>query len=131
MKFLASYFLFFCIFVFSCTGDCASCHYTIDYKNDKRHAAMLECKTCHTPEKMQSLNMGDTCGEDCFACHNVEKLQKESLKKEHSVIMDSCMQCHKNLAKETLNKSIFMQERLQQNFFNHDLLKTDKHHTAE
>lgn len=126
MKILVSFLFFFCFVAFSCTGDCASCHYKLDYKNDKRHSPMLECKTCHTPEKMQSINMGDTCGEDCFACHNVEKLQNKSLEKEHSVIMNSCMQCHKNLSKETLNKNIFLQEKLQQNFLNHHLLKPEK-----
>lgn len=117
-KFLIS-FLFLGIFsqAFACTGDCASCHYKLDYKNDTRHSPMLDCKTCHTPEKMAAINMGDTCGEDCFACHDANKLKDKKLESSHKVIQ-SCIECHKNLAKETLNKSIFLQDNLNKSFFN-------------
>lgn len=121
MRYFLSFIGFFLVSLYACTGDCASCHYSLDYKNDTRHSPMLECKTCHTDEKMKSINMGDTCGEDCFSCHNAEKLQNKSLKKSHSVIMDSCMQCHKNLAKETLEKNFMKQGIMHQNFFNKSL----------
>ena len=115
----------------ACTGDCASCHYKLDYQKDRRHAPMLECKTCHTPEKMAAIDMGSACGPDCFACHDAQKLQKKELEKYHGVIA-SCMECHKNLEqggpqgrgkevfKKALDKNIFMQD-LKQNFFTHPL----------
>lgn len=100
----------------SCTGDCASCHSTLDYKNDSRHAPMLECKTCHTQEKMAKLKMGDTCGADCFACHKPQKLESPELKPTHKVIQ-SCISCHQNLDKDILNKSIIQRDFIQ-DFFN-------------
>ncbi|WP_104696849.1 MULTISPECIES: hypothetical protein [unclassified Helicobacter] len=120
MKYILSFIILF-VSLYACTGDCASCHYNLDYKKDERHSPMLDCKTCHTKEKMSSINMGDTCGEDCFACHNAEKLQSKELKKAHGVIIDSCMQCHKNLVKETLDKSFMKQGIIHQNFFNQSL----------
>ncbi|MCE3036851.1 hypothetical protein LW135_03275 [Helicobacter sp. faydin-H20] len=115
MRFL-TLVLLFCFKLFSCSGDCASCHYKIDYQNDTRHSAMLKCKTCHTPEKMAGINMGDTCGQDCFACHDAKKLQNQELKASHNMI-SSCINCHVNLSEDTLNKSIFLQEKVHQNFF--------------
>ena len=107
--------------VFACTGDCASCHQNLDYQKDKRHSAMLECKACHTQEKMKDIKMGNTCGSDCFECHDVKRLQKGALKSSHAVIAD-CISCHKDLSKQVLNKSplirsyvkdFFMQEKLE------------------
>lgn len=98
----------------SCSGDCASCHFKLDYQNDPRHSQMLECKTCHTEEKMNSIEMGG-CGQDCFACHSPQKLQNPSLSKEHGMI-PQCIECHTSLQKKMFDpknlfegKSIFEQ----------------------
>ena len=97
--------LFFLSFVcgelFACTGDCKSCHATLDYKNDIRHAPMLECKTCHTEAKMAQIDMGG-CGEDCFACHDINKIKSPSLAKDHYII-NSCIQCHTSLSNSPLS----------------------------
>lgn len=72
---------------------------------------MLECKTCHTDEKMSKINMGDTCGQDCFACHNAKKLEDPKLKSAHHIIK-SCISCHTSLEKNSkiLDKSIFLKD---------------------
>lgn len=104
-------------FGLACSGDCASCHYNIDYKNDSRHSPMLECKSCHSDEKMAQINMGDTCGQDCFACHDSKKLSDPTLASSHSMIKN-CISCHQNIQKnsEILDKSIFLKD-LQNPFF--------------
>ena len=86
----------FSAFLFSCTGDCASCHQNLDYKNDARHSSMAECKTCHTDEKMSKIDMGDVCGSDCFACHDADKLNSKVLQKDHGMI-NSCISCIRRL----------------------------------
>lgn len=101
---------FFCLllsWVLSCSGDCASCHAKLDYKNDKRHKAMLECKTCHTEEKMNAIAEMSGCGQDCFACHTPSKLQNPTLSKEHGMIPE-CISCHTNLQKKMFDpKNLF------------------------
>ena len=95
----------------SCSGDCASCHAKLDFKNDKRHKSMTECKTCHTEQKMANIDMGG-CGQDCFACHDVEKIRLPELRSAHKVI-DDCMNCHIGLSNSVFKpnfdgaKSIF------------------------
>ncbi|MDO7253322.1 hypothetical protein [Helicobacter cappadocius] len=102
---------------FACSGDCASCHYKLDYKHDSRHSPMLGCKTCHTDEKMAQLNMGDTCGQDCFACHSADKLNNPALQSSHGMIRE-CISCHQDIEKNSkiLDKSIFL-KGLDNNFF--------------
>ena len=78
----------------SCSGDCKSCHFALDYKKDARHKPMLECKSCHNT---QSNNTGTGCGQDCFVCHSVEKIRLPELKANHKVI-DECINCHKGLS---------------------------------
>lgn len=92
---------FLCDMAFACTGDCKSCHATLDYKNDIRHIPMLECKTCHTEAKMAQIDMGG-CGEDCFACHDISKIQAPSLAQAHQVI-NSCIQCHTSLSNSPIS----------------------------
>ncbi|PAF46991.1 hypothetical protein BKH46_05705 [Helicobacter sp. 12S02634-8] len=96
---------------FACSGDCASCHYRLDYQHDTRHAPMLECKTCHTDKKMSQIDMGDTCGQDCFACHSVQKLNSPKLASAHQVIKQ-CIACHQSLESrpQILEKSIFLHQ---------------------
>lgn len=110
MRFLIALGLFLST-LFSCTGDCASCHAKLDYKNDERHKAMIECKTCHTEEKMNSIEMGG-CGQDCFSCHAPSKLQNPLLSKEHGMI-PQCIQCHTNLQKNPFDaKNLFNQKSI-------------------
>lgn len=98
--------------LFACSGDCASCHAKLDYKNDKRHQAMLECKTCHTEEKMNAIPEMSACGQDCFACHTPSKLQNPSLSKEHGMI-PKCIECHTSLQKNPFDpKNLFNQKSI-------------------
>lgn len=89
----------------ACSGDCASCHYNLNY-NDMKHNIMLNCKTCHTDEKLSKLNMQESCGQDCFACHNIDKIN--NIKNKEHVALNNCIECHtslKNSLKEMLNNS--------------------------
>jgi len=76
--------------LFSCTGDCLTCHPnlvpTID--EDKRHKPMLTCIKCHSANPN---SMAD-CGSDCFACHPMSKINGLGIK-EHDVIQ-GCRDCH-------------------------------------
>ncbi|WP_257874478.1 hypothetical protein [Helicobacter sp. 11S03491-1] len=102
---------------FACSGDCASCHYKLNYQHDIRHSPMLECKSCHTDEKMAKIDMGKVCGQDCFACHDVNKLNDPNLASSHKII-NNCISCHQTLHKnsQTTNKSIFLRT-LKSDFF--------------
>ncbi|WP_394909000.1 cytochrome c3 family protein [uncultured Helicobacter sp.] len=86
----------------TCSGDCAMCHFRLDYTKDKRHIPMRECKTCHTEEKMSQVDMGGGCGKDCFACHDVQKVRTPKLADSHKII-DVCMDCHKSLSQSLFN----------------------------
>lgn len=106
------FMVLFISMLFSCTGDCASCHTNLDYKNDERHKAMIECKNCHTEEKMGAIDMGSSCGRDCFACHSPSKLQNPALSKEHGMI-PQCIQCHQELGKTPFDpKNLFDQKSI-------------------
>lgn len=74
-----------------CGGDCATCHFSIDYK-DERHKIMLDCKVCHTPEKLKSQMTTNGCGRDCFECHSVSKINAVAIK-EH-IALNTCISCH-------------------------------------
>lgn len=86
--------LFFalCVAAFAdCGGDCASCHFSIDYK-DERHKIMLDCKNCHTDENLKSQMRINGCGRDCFECHSVSKINAVAIK-EH-IELNTCISCH-------------------------------------
>lgn len=92
-------FMLFFAFFFSaasadCGGDCVSCHFSIDYK-DERHKIMLDCKICHTPEKLKSQMTTNGCGRDCFECHSVNKINSIAIK-EHTAL-NTCISCHTRL----------------------------------
>jgi len=77
-------------FLFSCTGDCLTCHPKLipTIHTDKRHSPMLTCIKCHSadPKSMSE------CGDDCFACHSMKKINSVGVK-EHNVIQ-KCRDCH-------------------------------------
>lgn len=106
----------------TCSGDCATCHFTLDYAKDKRHMPMRECKTCHTEEKMMQIDMGGGCGKDCFACHDIQKVRTPALMNAHKVI-DNCMDCHTKLSQSLFNPTSPTQNIFQQSIrdFSHSL----------
>ncbi len=89
----------------SCSGDCRSCHSSLDY-NDLKHNIMLNCKDCHTDEKLARVQMQNSCGQDCFECHSVQKIN--SIKNKEHNSLNECINCHsslKNTLKEKLNNN--------------------------
>jgi len=81
--------------LFSCTGDCFSCHPQLLENIDANHKPMLLCKKCH--QKSTGVSQ---CGADCFECHSEESISRDIV--EHKVI-DNCRNCH-------LKKSIFKEK---------------------
>lgn len=91
MKYLVLIALFF-NFLFACSGDCMSCHPSLEKSITQPHHNMLtSCIKCHTklPEAMTS------CGGDCFTCHSQNKLIDSKSVPEHSQL-GTCKQCHIN-----------------------------------
>ncbi|RAX52478.1 hypothetical protein CCY99_07480 [Helicobacter sp. 16-1353] len=108
MRFLHIFFIIiaFQITSFACSGDCTTCHFNVDY-NDKNHSVMLNCKVCHTDEKLAKLQMQSSCGQDCFACHSVEKINM--VKNEEHIALTNCISCHislKSTLQDKLNNNI-------------------------
>lgn len=97
MKIFLFVLLIFTTSLFSCSGDCISCHPKLENSISKPHHQILKsCIKCHTtlPEGMSS------CGGDCFECHSQSKLIK-SKRVEHQSLQ-KCKTCHIN--KEDLFK---------------------------
>ncbi|MDE6886987.1 MAG: hypothetical protein K2P17_08145 [Helicobacteraceae bacterium] len=95
--------LFYSI-ILACSGDCTSCHSNVNYK-DNDHKIMLNCKTCHTDEKLARVQMQSSCGQDCFACHNIENINK--IKNKEHLALNSCINCHNYITlKNRLNTNI-------------------------
>lgn len=90
MKILVALFAI-CAVAFACSGDCASCHFSIDYK-DERHKIMLDCKICHSDSRLNSQMKIASCGQDCFECHDINAINKTNIK-EH-IALNTCISCH-------------------------------------
>lgn len=90
MKILVALFTIY-ISIFACSGDCESCHFNIDYK-DEKHKIMLDCKVCHTESRLNSQMKMASCGQDCFECHDIRTINKVSIK-EH-IALNTCISCH-------------------------------------
>lgn len=88
--------VFISVFSFACEGDCTVCHQKIVKKDGsltKGHEGLQSCKTCHTPEKLAKIDMGDAaCGQDCFECHDMKKITNSGVK-QHEVLA-TCEKCH-------------------------------------
>ena len=80
------------IYLFACSGDCLSCHPSLEATilTDERHSPMLGCIKCHSAETGGI----SECGKDCFSCHPIEKINPDV--KEHEVI-EKCANCHKKI----------------------------------
>jgi len=96
------------LFVFNmmlnaCEGDCVLCHPKLvqkDGKLDKDHEILVTCKTCHTQEEMEKIDMGAGCGQDCWDCHDIKKVTASKVKEHNG--LQTCIDCH-----VTLDKNIF------------------------
>lgn len=83
--------LVFSLSLWSCTGDCFSCHPNLldGLESDNRHLPMKTCINCHSSDNVQGMS---ACGSDCFSCHSINKIQGSGVK-EHKVI-SNCVECH-------------------------------------
>jgi len=87
----------------ACEGDCVVCHPKLvkeDGKLDKDHAILVTCKTCHTQEEMEKIDMGSGCGQDCWDCHDIKKVTASGVPQHKN--LQTCIDCH-----VTLDKSMF------------------------
>ena len=103
-------FLFLVVTVFivtingqACEGDCVVCHPNLVKENgklDKDHAILVTCKTCHTQEEMEKIDMGSGCGQDCWDCHDIKKVTASKVKEHNG--LQTCIDCH-----VTIDKNMF------------------------
>ena len=87
----------------ACEGDCVMCHpKLVDEKGkmDKDHEVLVSCKTCHTQEDMEKIDMGSGCGQDCWDCHDIKKVTASKVKEHNG--LQKCIDCH-----VTLDKNMF------------------------
>ena len=87
----------------ACEGDCVVCHPNLvkeDGKLDKDHAILVTCKTCHTQEEMEKIDMGSGCGQDCWDCHDINKVTASNVPQHKG--LQACIDCH-----VTINKNMF------------------------
>jgi len=90
-------------FLPACEGDCVLCHPKLikeDGKLDKEHAILTTCKSCHTQEEMQKIDMGGGCGQDCWECHDIKKVTRSRVMQHQG--LQKCIDCHL-----TLDKNLF------------------------
>jgi len=106
MKYIVAFFLFISIFALSaqaCEGDCVVCHPNLvkeDGKLDKEHEVLVTCKTCHTQEDMEKIDMGSGCGQDCWDCHDIKKVTASKVKEHNG--LQKCIDCHVTIDKTIL-----------------------------
>jgi hypothetical protein len=87
----------------ACEGDCVVCHPNLVKENgklDKDHEILVTCKTCHTQEEMEKIDMGSGCGQDCWDCHDIKKVTASKVKEHNG--LQTCIDCHL-----TIDKNIF------------------------
>jgi len=91
----------------ACEGDCVVCHPNLvkeDGKLDKDHAILVTCKTCHTQEEMEKIDMGSGCGQDCWDCHDIKKVTASNVEQHRG--LQECIDCHVTIDKSMLGDSI-------------------------
>jgi len=79
----------------ACEGDCVLCHPKLtELKDDlaKEHEVLVTCKTCHTQEEMEKIDMGNGCGDDCWDCHDINKVVKSNVVQHQG--LQKCIDCH-------------------------------------
>ena len=84
----------------ACEGDCVLCHPKLtELKDDlaKEHAVLVTCKTCHTQEEMEKIDMGNGCGDDCWDCHDINKVVKSNVPQHKG--LQKCIDCHVSINK--------------------------------
>ena len=87
----------------ACEGDCVVCHPKLvkeDGKLDKDHEVLVTCKTCHTQEEMEKIDMGSGCGQDCWDCHDIKKVTASNVAEHRG--LQKCIDCH-----VTIDKGMF------------------------
>jgi hypothetical protein len=96
------------LFIFSvqteaCEGDCVVCHPNLVQENgklDKDHEVLVTCKTCHTQEEMEKIDMGSGCGQDCWDCHDIKKVTASNVAEHRG--LQKCIDCHVTIDRSML-----------------------------
>ncbi len=114
-------FLFFTSLAFACSGDCASCHpKLVDEKGNYKqaqHKKLILCKSCHSAENMEKVDMGDGgCGQDCWECHSLKKVASSGIAAHN--YLSTCEQCHKKNDTKEFLKNIKTQIKPVDKFLN-------------
>lgn len=81
--------------LFSCTGDCTSCHPKLDVESDARHTILKNCINCHNQETLKDVDMGPACGQDCWVCHDAKKVAQVDILEHKN--LNACISCHSSL----------------------------------
>ena len=84
----------------ACEGDCVLCHPKLtELEGDlvKEHAVLSTCKTCHTQEEMEKIDMGNGCGDDCWDCHDINKVTASNVPQHKG--LQKCIDCHVSINK--------------------------------
>jgi len=100
---LLSILFLFNMYAQACEGDCVVCHPNLvkeDGKLDKDHAILVTCKTCHTQEEMEKIDMGSGCGQDCWDCHDIKKVTASNVEQHRG--LQECIDCHVTIDKNML-----------------------------
>lgn len=87
--------------LFSCSGDCLSCHPALNLESDVRHQSLATCIACHSAETLTQSDMGAACGQDCFACHDAGKIAQSGVEEHH--VLQGCIACHTTLKESAPN----------------------------
>ena len=93
----------FNIYAQACEGDCVVCHPNLvkeDGKLDKDHAILVTCKSCHTQEEMEKIDMGSGCGQDCWDCHDIKKVTASNVEQHKG--LQVCIDCHLTIDKSMI-----------------------------
>ena len=100
---LSSILFIFTTYTQACEGDCVVCHPNLVQENgklDKDHAILVTCKTCHTQEEMEKIDMGSGCGQDCWDCHDIKKVTASNVEQHKG--LQACIDCHVTIDKSML-----------------------------
>jgi len=100
MKYIFLLLMIFLGIANACEGDCVLCHPKLLKENgklDKEHAILTTCKSCHTQEEMQKIDMGGGCGQDCWECHDIKKVTRSGVLQHKG--LQKCIDCHLKLDK--------------------------------
>ncbi|MDR0665184.1 MAG: hypothetical protein LBF86_06655 [Helicobacteraceae bacterium] len=86
----------------ACSGDCVSCHATLNDKTgrDDDHKVLLKCVDCH----LEIASPNAECGGNCFVCHSQNSIDVSV--SEHKTLGD-CKSCHISASSADISSKFF------------------------